>query len=70
MQKEIAEILLQVVKRHERTSCSDESHGNGYTTEGRGSYPRCSRCYLLDVLEYSTDNDVEWIHFEINVKGD
>ena len=70
MQKELAELLLQVVKRHERTSCSDENHSNGYTTEGRGSYPRCSRCYLLDVIDDSIDPDVERIHFEINVKED
>ena len=70
MQKELAQSLLQVIKKHERTSCSDDNHGNGYTTDGRGGYPRCCRCYLLDVLEDSTDNDVEWIHFEINVKED
>lgn len=41
------EYLLSLVPEHQRTSCSDESPTNGYTTSGRGGAPRCTRCALL-----------------------
>ena len=39
--------LLKHVPKHSRTSCSDDHLANGYTTMGRGGYPRCVRCALM-----------------------
>lgn len=37
--------------QHERTSCSDENPSNGYSTSGRGGYPRCAKCMLMNLSE-------------------
>ena len=42
--------LLRYVPEHSRTSCSDDSPSNSYTTYGRGGAPRCVRCALLAAL--------------------
>ncbi len=46
---------------HERTSCSDTKHGNGYTTEGRKGAPRCFKCMLMRLsLAEVMDGSVEF----------
>lgn len=47
MNKKTANSLLAIESEHGRTSCSDTHPINWYTTEGRGNYPRCTRCALL-----------------------
>lgn len=51
MKQTDAKILLKFVPEHNRTSCSDDNVSNGYTTAGRGGYPRCTRCALLKAIE-------------------
>lgn len=67
MRQSDAKTLLKFVPEHNRTSCSDENVQNGYTTAGRGGYPRCTRCALLRAVEslgYAKILEVE----SINVK--
>jgi endonuclease III len=50
--------LLALVP-HGRTSCSDEKPVNGFSYYGQT--PRCTRCALLELSEFTADNyDVQF----------
>lgn len=55
--KALAEVLLNVVTRHDRTSCSDDNQCNGYRPMHYVT-PRCTRCLLLHVATDSLPDGV------------
>lgn len=44
--------LINIIRpEHNRTSCNDDDLNNGFYTARCGQY-RCSRCALLQILEF------------------
>ena len=48
---------------HDRTSCSDDNPINGYSEVS--GYPRCGKCFLMEILNNEWDNSFE-VSFEID----
>lgn len=68
MKQSEAKTLLKFVPKHSRASCSDDNVANGFTTAGRGGYPRCTRCALLRAVEslgYAKTLSVETIDVKL-----
>ena len=46
--KKYKDVILSLIE-HERSSCSDENHCNGYGSRDSGA--RCNKCHLIEILE-------------------
>lgn len=44
------DIVLKLIGDHDRTSCSDLEHNNGFGSSESGGY-RCKRCAILDIID-------------------
>ena len=61
-----SEVIKKIIpKNHDRTSCSDENRHNSYF---EGSYPRCTRCMLLELLDDNYWDETHKIEFEVRIR--